>query len=137
MDLDSSLQAYSRSRRHLAGFVSAFRKNNAQDKMGKRFHVTHIVHNLICKVNKHIALRLQLDSMALRMLLSATVLEGAFISAYFANGSDHERKGLLSTTGLHLVLKTSCLRKKMTFSLLSYGRMFSRNNDRRETLVLP
>ena len=45
----------------------------------------------------------------------------------FANGS--ERKGLSAFTGkfpssaagLHLVLKTSCLRKKITFSPLSYG----------------
>ena len=51
-----------------------------------RFRVTHqfnysVVHNLICKVNKHVALRLRLDSMALRMLLLATVLEVSFISA--------------------------------------------------------
>ncbi len=49
-------------------------------KMEKRLRVTHqfnysVVHNLIGKVNKQVALRLQLDSMALRMLLSATVLE--------------------------------------------------------------
>ena len=48
--------------------------------MEKRFRVTHqfnysVVHSLICKVNKHAALRLRLDSMALRMLLLAAVLE--------------------------------------------------------------
>lgn len=34
-----------------------------------------VVHNLIHKVNKHVVLRMRLDSMALRMLLSATGLE--------------------------------------------------------------
>ena len=86
--------------------------------------LTSIVHNLICKVNKHVALRLWLDSMAVRMLLSATLQYQKYLflrSFYFrnfANGS--ERKGLsafigkfpLSAAGLHLVLKTSCLRKK-------------------------
>ena len=40
-------------------------------------------HNLICKVNKNLALRLRLDSTALRVLLLATVLEVLvdFISA--------------------------------------------------------
>ena len=60
----------------------------------------------------------------------------------FANGS--ECKGLSaftskfpsSTAGLHLVSNTSCLRKKNMFSLLSYGRMFSCDNDQRETLAL-
>ena len=35
-------------------------------------NLTSIVHNLICKVNKHVALLLRLDSVAVRMLLSAT-----------------------------------------------------------------
>ena len=55
--------------------------------------------------------------MALCVLLSATVLEVSYFNS-FANGS--ERKGLStftdkfpsSTAGLHLVLNTSCLRKK-------------------------
>ena len=51
--------------------------------MEKKFRVTHqfnySVDNLISKANKHVALRLRLDSMALRMLMSATVLS-AFIS---------------------------------------------------------
>ena len=70
-------------------------------------NLTSIVHNLICKVNKHVALRWRLDSMAV-----------SFYFRNFANGS--ERKGLSafsgkfpsSAAGLHLVLKTSCLRKK-------------------------
>ena len=70
-------------------------------------NLTSIVHNLICKVNKHVALRLRLDSMAV-----------SFYFRNFANGS--ERKGLSAFTskfrssaeGLHLVLKTSCLRIK-------------------------
>ena len=70
-------------------------------------NLTSIVHNLIGKVNKHVALRLRLDSMAV-----------SFYFRNFANGS--ERKGLSAFTvkfpssaaGLHLVLKTSCLRKK-------------------------
>ena len=60
----------------------------------------------------------------------------------FVNGS--ECKGLSTftgkfpswTAGLYLVLNTSFLRKKITFSPLSYGRMFSRDNDQRETLIL-
>ena len=32
-----------------------------------------VVHNLIGKVNKHVALRLRLDSVAVSMLLSATL----------------------------------------------------------------
>ena len=48
--------------------------------MEKKFRVTHqfnysVVYNLICKVNKHVALRLRLDSMALCLLLLVTVLE--------------------------------------------------------------
>ena len=71
------------------------------------------------EVNKHVALRLRLESMALRVLLLATVLEArSFYFSNFANGS--ERKGLSaftgkfpsSTAGLHLVLNTSFLRKK-------------------------
>ena len=70
-----------------------------------RFRVTHqfnysVVHNLICKVNKKLALRLRLDPMALRVLLSATVLEVSLRSFYlsnFANGS--ERKRLSAFTG--------------------------------------
>ena len=59
--------------------------------------------------------------MALRILLSATVLEVSLWSFYFsnfANGSECKRlsaftgKFPLSTAGLHLVLNTSCLRKK-------------------------
>ena len=76
-----------------------------------------VVHNLICKVNKHVALWLRLDSMALSMLLSVTVLQVSYFNN-FANGS--ARKGLSlftgtfpsSTAGLHLVLNTSCLIKK-------------------------
>ena len=60
------------------------------------FRVTHqfnysVVHNLICKVNKKLALRLRLDPMMLRVLLSATVLEVSLRSFYFsnfANGSE-------------------------------------------------
>ena len=70
-------------------------------------NLTSIVHNLICKVNKHVALWLRLDSMTV-----------GFYFRNFANGS--ERKGLSAFTGkfpllaagLHLVLKTSCLGKK-------------------------
>ena len=70
-------------------------------------NLTSIVHNLIWKVNKHVALRLQLDSMAV-----------SFYFGNFANGSEH--KGLSAFTGkfpssaagLHLVLKTIYLRKK-------------------------
>ena len=70
-------------------------------------NLTSIVHNLICKVNKHVALRLRLDAMAV-----------SFYFRNFANGS--ECKGLSAFTGkfpssaagLHLVLKTSYLRKK-------------------------
>ena len=48
--------------------------------MEKQFHVTHqfnydVVQNLICKVNKHVVLRLRLDSMVLHVLLLATVLD--------------------------------------------------------------
>ena len=78
----------------------------------------------LCKVNKHVALRLRLDSMAVCMLLSATLQLQKYLylrSFYFrnfANGS--ERKGLSAFTGkfpsqaagLPLVLKTSCLGKK-------------------------
>ena len=79
--------------------------------------------------------------MALRVLLSATVLEVSYFNN-FANGS--ERKGLSaftgkfpsSTAGLHLVSNTSCLRRKNPFSPLSYGRMFSCDNDRRNTCPL-
>ena len=85
------------------------------------FHINLTsVDNLISKANKHVALRLRLDSMALRMLMSATVRTLSFYFRNFANGS--ERKGLsaftctgkfpYSTAGLHLVLNTSCLRKK-------------------------
>ena len=73
-------------------------------------YVTHQkVINLIGKGNKHLALRLQLDSMALRLLLSATVLEVsllikiAFISAILQTALDV--KG-------YLVLNTRFLRKK-------------------------
>ena len=70
-------------------------------------NLTSIVHNLICKVNKHIALRLQLDSMAV-----------SFYFRNFANGSERKRLSAFtvkfpsSAAGLHLVLKRSCLRKK-------------------------
>ena len=94
-------------------------------------NLTSIVHNLICKVNKHVALRLRLDSMA--------------VSFYFrnvANGS--ERKGLSaftgkfpsSATGLHLVLKTSCLRKISRVVRYRMVECFHANNDRRETFAL-
>ena len=54
-----------------------------------RFRVTHqfnysVVHNLICKVNKHVALRLQLDYMALPVPLSATVLYLSQQAFYFS-----------------------------------------------------
>ena len=90
-------------------------------------------------------LRLRLDPMALRMLLSATVLEVSLRSFYFsnfANGSERKKLSTFtgkfpsSTAGLHLVLNTSCLRKKITVSPLSLGRKFSYDNNRRETLVL-
>ena len=77
----------------------------------------HIVHNLMCKVNKHIALRLRLHSMALRMLLSATVLEylylGAFISAILQT--------TLKVKGYpHLLISFHHrLQKKIMFSRLS------------------
>ena len=110
--------------------------------MEKRFQVAHqfkysVVHNLIGKVNKHVKLWLQLDSMVLRMLLSATVLEVSLIrSFYFSNfANSSECKWLSaftgmfpsSTAGLHLVLNTS--HKKITFSPLSYGRLFSCDNN--------
>ena len=95
-----------------------------EKKVLLHINLTSIVHNLICKVNKHVALRLWLDSMAVSMLLLATLQYQKYLylrSFYFinfANGS--ERKGLSAFTGkfpssavgLHLVLKTSCLRKK-------------------------
>ena len=90
-------------------------------------------------------LRLRLEPVALRMLLSATVLEVSLRSFYFSNfANGYERKRLSaftgkfpsSTAGLHLVLNTSCLRKKITVSPLSFGRKFSCDNDQRETLVL-
>ena len=75
----------------------------SQWKKGSVLHInlTTIVHNLICKVNKRVALRLRLDSMAVSFLYFRN----------FANGS--ERKGLSAFTGkfpssaagLHLVLK--------------------------------
>ena len=77
--------------------------------------------------------------MALHVLLSATALEVSYFNN-FANSS--KCKGLSPFTGespsstadLHLVLNTSCLRKKkIMFSPLSYGRMFSCDNNRRET----
>ena len=79
--------------------------------------------------------------MALCMLLLATVLEVSYFNN-FANGSEH--KGLSaftgkfpsSTAGLHLVSKTSCLRKIKMFSPPSYGRMFSCDNDQHEPLAL-
>ena len=53
--------------------------------MEKRFCVTHqfnysVVHNLTYKVNKHVALRLWLDSMVPCVLLSATVLEVSLLN---------------------------------------------------------
>ena len=89
-------------------------------------NLTSIVHNLICKVNKHVPLQLRLDSMAVSMLLSATLQYQKYLYLRsfqfrnFANGSERTCKGLsaftgkfpLSAAGLHLVLKTSCLRKK-------------------------
>ena len=103
----------------------------SQWKKGSVLHInfkTSIVHNLICKVYKHVVLGLRLDSMAVCMLLSATLQYQKYLylrSFYFrnfANGS--ERKGLSAFTskfpssaaGLHLVLKTSCLRKKPDLS---------------------
>ena len=81
----------------------------SQWKKGSVLHInfTSIVHNLIWKVNKHVVLRLRLDSMAV-----------SFYFRNFANGS--ECKGLSAFTGkfpssaagLHLVLKTSYLTKK-------------------------
>ena len=82
-----------------------------------------VVHNLICKVNKKLALRLP-DPMALRVLLSATVLEVSLRSFYFsnfANGSERKRLSAFtgkfpsSTAGLDLVLNTSCLIKSAIF----------------------
>ena len=70
-------------------------------------NLTSIVYNLICKVNKHVALQLQLDSMAV-----------SFYFRNFAKGSERKRlsaftvKFASSAAGLHLVLKRSCLRKK-------------------------
>ena len=61
----------------------------------------------------------------------------SFYFSNFANGS--ERKGLSAFTrkfpSLTAVFNTSCLRKKIMFSPLSFGRKFSRDNDQRETLV--
>ena len=93
-------------------------------EMDKKFRVTHkinysVVHNLICKVNKNLEFRLRLDSMALHVLQYYKYLYlRSFYFSNFSNGS--ERKGLStftgkfpsSTAGLHLVLNTSCLRKK-------------------------
>ena len=47
----------------------------SQWKKGSKLQIslTSIGHNLICKVNRHVALRLRLDSMVVRMLLSATL----------------------------------------------------------------
>ena len=65
--------------------------------------------------------------MALCVLLSATVLEVSLRSFYFsnfANGSEHKRLSAFtgkfpsSTAGLHLVLNTSCLGKKITVRYL-------------------
>ena len=70
-------------------------------------NLSSMVHNLICKVNKHVALRLRLYSMAV-----------SFYFRNFANGSERKRLSAFtvkfpsSAAGLHLVLKTSCLRKK-------------------------
>ena len=82
-----------------AEFVSAFRRNKAGGKNGKeRFLVTHqfnysVVHNLIGKVNKHVALSI------------STILQTALI----VKGYPHFTSKF---AGLHLVLNTSCLRKK-------------------------
>ena len=80
-DLDSPLKAYTpRSylccqQNVLVWFVSAFRRKKARDKNGKQvpcYTSILLVHKLIRKVNKHVTLRLRLDSIAL--LLSTTVL---------------------------------------------------------------
>ena len=111
-------------------------------EMEKNFRVNMLtsfnysgVHNLICKVNKNLVLRLRLDFMALRVLLSATVLEVSFILKelfiYFSNFANcSERKGLSAFTGKFLS-STAVFRTQVVS-----GRKFSCDNDRRETLVL-
>ena len=93
----------------------------SQWKKGSVLHInlTSIVHNLICKVNKHVALRLQLDSMAV-----------SFYFRNFANGSG--RKGLSAftgkfpslATGLHLVLRTSFAIESYTNFVMTLSWLF-------------
>ena len=111
MDLDSSLQAFTLDHARICGVNKTFSRGSFRPlgetkleiKMEKRFRVTHqfnysVVHNLIGKVNKHVALSI------------SAILQ----------------------TALHFTGKSH---KKVTFSPQSTrGRMFSRDNDRRETL---
>ena len=90
----------------------------------KKGSVLHINSQSDMQSKQTVALRLRLDSMAVSMLLSATLQYQKYLylrSFYFRNfANSAERKGLSaftgkfpsSTAGLHLVLKTSCLRKK-------------------------
>ena len=72
MDLDSSLQAFTLDHARICGVNKTFSRGSFRPlgetkleiKMEKRFRVTHqfnysVVHNLIGKVNKHVALRSQ------------------------------------------------------------------------------
>ena len=106
-------------------------------------NLTSIVYNLICKVNKHVALRLRLDSMAVSKLLSRLQYQKYFYlrSFYFRNfANSSERKELtVFTSKFQLQVYTFSFenklsQKKITFSPLSYGRMFSYDNDRHERL---
>ena len=104
MDLDSSLQAFTLDHARICGVNKTFSPGSFRPlgetklkiKMEKRFRVTHqfnysVVHNLIGKVNKHVALSIS------AILQTALHFTGKFPS---------------STAGLHLVLSTSCLTKK-------------------------
>ena len=63
------------TRKYVNMKVISTKRTTVNGKKGSVLHInlTGIVHNLICNVNKHVTLRLRLDSMAVSMLLSATL----------------------------------------------------------------
>ena len=91
-----------------------------------------VVHNLIGKVNKHVVL--QLDSMALRMLLSATVLEVS-ISAILQTPLNIKGYPHLPVSFHHCCRSTFSFEHKLP-QKKNHGRIFSCDNDRCETLEL-
>ena len=87
-------------------------------KMEKRFRVTHqfnysIVHNLICKVNKHVVLQLHftLSTMTFAQQQTYFMMIGFFIRFDYKSGYHHIK-----------IFAPHC--KYLGFSLLCYGQLY-------------